>query len=188
MGCQPVTEGSRCMMRMSVWPSARLLLEPTYHCGSNYTTAAEVPDAEWVKELLPLLDDKPFRVVSQLGLLESDNYLAMKDSLLQHYTLRQEISLNGSTPRSLVSSIRTSCKCWLTKHTQPGPCNRVKTVHNNNGSSRKARQQSHPWVWTRSTCSVLWYVSLVQYHTDHTKQYLQLMPIKTSRMTLTVLV
>ena len=41
--------------------------------------------AEWVKELLPLLEDEPFRVVNRMGLAGSTDVKAVKDCLEQRY-------------------------------------------------------------------------------------------------------
>ena len=44
-----------------------------------YTGEAKIPDGEQVKELLPLLDDEPFRAVRQMGLVGSTEYAAVKE-------------------------------------------------------------------------------------------------------------
>ena len=39
-----------------------------------YVRRIELPEEQWAAELLPLLDDEAFRVVSQLGLESSTDY------------------------------------------------------------------------------------------------------------------
>ena len=51
-----------------------------------YLEEAEVPREKRAKELLSLLDDTAFRVVGQLGLLETDNYDALKQSLERQFS------------------------------------------------------------------------------------------------------
>ena len=46
-----------------------------------YTREAKIPDGERVKELLPLVDDEPFRAVNQMGLVGSTDYAAVKECL-----------------------------------------------------------------------------------------------------------
>ena len=41
---------------------------------------AKMSDAEWLKKLLLLLDNEPFRAISQMGLVESTNYTAVKSA------------------------------------------------------------------------------------------------------------
>ena len=50
-----------------------------------YLTEAGIPSDKRAKELLSLLEDEPFRVVSQLGLADGDDYGALKKQLQQHY-------------------------------------------------------------------------------------------------------
>ena len=48
---------------------------------------AEIAETQKVQELLSLLEDKPFCVVSQQDLLGTDNYDSVTKCLHQHYTL-----------------------------------------------------------------------------------------------------
>ena len=50
-----------------------------------YFAEAEIPVEKKVKELFVLLEDDPFRIVSQLGLLESTDYRVVKSCLQQHF-------------------------------------------------------------------------------------------------------
>ena len=50
-----------------------------------YVREANISAAQRVKELLPLLEDEPFRVVNQQGLVGSENYDAVKACLLQRF-------------------------------------------------------------------------------------------------------
>ena len=47
-----------------------------------YVCKAQVDESQWTGELLPLLVDGPFRIVSQQGLVYSDDYEAMTMYLL----------------------------------------------------------------------------------------------------------
>ena len=50
-----------------------------------YFAEAEIPEEKKVKELCVLLEDDPFRIMSQLGLLESTDYRVVKSCLQQHF-------------------------------------------------------------------------------------------------------
>ena len=50
-----------------------------------YVARATIPRTEWAKEVLSLLEDGPFRVVSHLGLADSDDYEAVRKCLQQRY-------------------------------------------------------------------------------------------------------
>ena len=50
-----------------------------------YLEEAEIPPAKRVRELVSLLDDRPFRYVSQLGLLTSDSYETVRSELRKQY-------------------------------------------------------------------------------------------------------
>ena len=50
-----------------------------------YIQQADIAASQRVKELLSLLEDEPFRVISQHGLLETGNYCAVTGCLRQHY-------------------------------------------------------------------------------------------------------
>ena len=46
---------------------------------------AEIPAGKWARELVSLLDDGPFCVITQLGLVNSDEYDHLKEQLQKHY-------------------------------------------------------------------------------------------------------
>ena len=50
-----------------------------------YARQANIPVDQWVKELLSLLEDEPFGVVSRQGLENSADYGTVRDCLRQHY-------------------------------------------------------------------------------------------------------
>ena len=50
-----------------------------------YVQQAEIAKAQKVQELLSLLEDEPFRIVSQQDLLGTDNYDSIMKCLHQHY-------------------------------------------------------------------------------------------------------
>lgn len=59
----------------------------TSHCGFNqrfeiYLSEAEIPETN-----MPLLDDVPFRIITQLGLVDSDNYGVLKE---KHYAKKED--------------------------------------------------------------------------------------------------
>ena len=50
-----------------------------------YAKEVKLPETEWVKELLALLEDAPFRVVTQAGLIGSTDSKVVKDCLQKRY-------------------------------------------------------------------------------------------------------
>ena len=50
-----------------------------------YLREADVPTDKKARELVSLLDDEPFRIISQLGLLTSDDYDSIKKELQQQF-------------------------------------------------------------------------------------------------------
>ena len=50
-----------------------------------YATQANIAEDSWTKELLLLLEDKPYRVVTHHGLAQSDDYDAVCDCIQQSY-------------------------------------------------------------------------------------------------------
>ena len=76
-------------VRMSVRPPAKFTERTDWGLWisrfERYVKEAKVPDLERVKELLPLLEDEPFRLVVQNGLLESTDYAAVQDCLRCRY-------------------------------------------------------------------------------------------------------
>jgi hypothetical protein len=56
------------VVRMSARPPPRFTVNSDFNLWwlrfKLYVQQNKIPDAEWVKELLPLLEDEPFRVVN----------------------------------------------------------------------------------------------------------------------------
>ena len=50
-----------------------------------YVRRAGIPEDQWTSELLPLLEDEPFRLVSQQGLVQSSDYKEVADCLRAQY-------------------------------------------------------------------------------------------------------
>jgi len=50
-----------------------------------YLSKAEIPPEKRAQELLSLLDDGPFCIVTQLGIVDSDDYSYVKKQLQKHY-------------------------------------------------------------------------------------------------------
>ena len=73
-----VLVGTEATVRMSMRPPSRFTsgadFELWLKCFELYVKRAEFPKEQWTRELLPLLDDEPFRVIDQLGLTESTDY------------------------------------------------------------------------------------------------------------------
>ena len=96
-----------------------------------YVARATIPRTEWAKEVLSLLEDGPFRVVSHLGLADSDDYEAVRKCLQQRYApegneLDWQLRLQSRTQKvgePLEDYMSESCACWLKKHTQIGRLN-----------------------------------------------------------------
>ena len=69
------------LVRSSLRPPARFTpgtdLELWIKCFELYVRRIGVAKEQWTVELLPLLDDAPFRVIDQLGLVESVDYDAV---------------------------------------------------------------------------------------------------------------
>ena len=76
-------------VRMSVCPPAKFTEKTDWSLWVSrfewYVKEAKVSDSEWVKELLPLLEDEPLRLVVQNGLCESTDYAAVLDCLQCRY-------------------------------------------------------------------------------------------------------
>ena len=45
----------------------------------------KIPEEQWIGELLPLLDDGPFRVITQQELMDSTDYKAVTKCLRTQY-------------------------------------------------------------------------------------------------------
>ena len=79
------------LVRMSLCPPTR------FASGSDFmlwltrfemcTQQEDIAEPQQLKELLSLLEDEPFRVVSQHGLLKTGDYHAVTGCLRQHYAL-----------------------------------------------------------------------------------------------------
>ena len=82
-------EDPRGVVRMSVRPPVRYAAGADFNLWSVrfelYVKEANIPEERWTKELLPLLEDEPFRTVSQLGLLGSTDYKQVRDCLQQRF-------------------------------------------------------------------------------------------------------
>eukprot|EP00731_Ephydatia_muelleri_P032336 Em0023g843a len=76
-------------VRMSVRPPATFTEKTDWSLWisrfERYVKEAKVPDSERVKELLPLLEDEPLRLVVQYGLSESADYAAVHECLQCRY-------------------------------------------------------------------------------------------------------
>eukprot|EP00731_Ephydatia_muelleri_P023738 Em0016g9a len=76
-------------VRMSVRPPAKFTEKTDWSLWisrfERYVKEAKVPDSERVKELLPLLEDEPLRLVVQYGLSESADYAAVHECLQCRY-------------------------------------------------------------------------------------------------------
>eukprot|EP00731_Ephydatia_muelleri_P035359 Em0116g11a len=76
-------------VRMSVRPPAKFTEKTDWSLWisrfERYVKEARVPDSERVKELLPLLEDEPLRLVVQYGLSESADYAAVHECLQCRY-------------------------------------------------------------------------------------------------------
>ena len=84
------TESARCV-RVSLRPPPRFAASTTdldlwLKRFELYVKRTAIPENEWAAELLPLLDDTAFRVVSQLGLESSTDYKATTSSLKQQFS------------------------------------------------------------------------------------------------------
>ncbi len=76
-----------------------------------YTQGAGIPKAEWKAKLLPILDDKPFRVVNQLGLVDSGNYADVKASLVRK--LLDKMDAQGVIEPANVSNCIGQQEVWI---------------------------------------------------------------------------
>ena len=73
------------MVRMSARPPPCFTVNSDFNLWwlhfELYVQQNKIPEAEWVKELLPLLEDEPFRVVNQMELAGSTDVKAVKECL-----------------------------------------------------------------------------------------------------------
>ena len=94
-GRATIDEGQRQMpLRMSLRPPARYSADADLELWLTRfelnVREARIPEDQWTKELLPLLEDEPFRVIAQLGLVQSTDYEAVITGL------HQQISSEGT--------------------------------------------------------------------------------------------
>ena len=79
-------------MRMSQRPPARYSsgadLELWLRRFELYAKQTSVPEAQWSQELISLLEDEPFRIIAQLGLLETTDYRMVVETLRQQFSPR----------------------------------------------------------------------------------------------------
>ena len=77
------------VVRMSLRPPARFSpgsnLELWLRRFEMYVKQTKIPEEQWTGELLPLLDDGPFRVITQQGLMDSTDYKAVTKCLRTQY-------------------------------------------------------------------------------------------------------
>ena len=116
-------------VRVNLRPPARFAAGADFKLSLTrfemYVRQADIAeDQQRVKELLALLEDEPFRVVSQRGLLETGDCHAVTECLHQHYA--PEGNWNGSTSyrlefRSLEKSWQISLELFMCSPTRPTP-------------------------------------------------------------------
>ncbi len=84
-----VVLGSEATVRMSMRPPSRFASGGDFGLWLKrfelYAKRAAFPKEHWTRELVPLLEDEPFRVVDQLGLTESTDYDAVVARLKQQF-------------------------------------------------------------------------------------------------------
>ena len=73
----------RVSMRPPVRYSAGADIELWLTRFELYVRELGIAQNQWTRELLPLLEDEPFRVVTQLGLVHSTDYKAVTTGLRQ---------------------------------------------------------------------------------------------------------
>ena len=77
------------VVRMSLRPPVRFSpgsdFEIWFTRFEMYVKQAKIPEEQWTGELLPLLDDGPFRVICQQGLVNSTDYKAVIKCLQIQY-------------------------------------------------------------------------------------------------------
>ena len=73
-----VNASAERMVRMSLRPPARFAVGTDFTLWRSrfelYVKQVKLAEDQWVSELLPLLEDEPFRIVSQQGLVECTDY------------------------------------------------------------------------------------------------------------------
>ena len=80
---------AQLIVRMSLRPPARFSpgsdLDLWLKWFEKYVEQTKIPQEQWTGELLPLLEDEPFRVVTQQGLVDSTDYKAVISCLHTRY-------------------------------------------------------------------------------------------------------
>ena len=77
----------RVSMRPPVRYSAGADIELWLTRFELYVRELGIAQNQWTRELLPLLEDEPFRVVTQLGLVHSTDYKAVTTGLWQQFAV-----------------------------------------------------------------------------------------------------
>ena len=77
-----VNASAERMVRMSLRPPARFAVGTYFTLWRSrfelYVKQVKLAEDQWVSELLPLLEDEPFRIVSQQGLVACTDYKVNK--------------------------------------------------------------------------------------------------------------
>ena len=73
-----------------------------------YLSEAEILAEKRARELVFLLDDGPFCIITQLGLVNSDEYDHLKKQLQKHYQKETTLSVAAPTADLLPKTWRTS--------------------------------------------------------------------------------
>lgn len=83
------SSGSAQVVRMSLRPSSRFSpgsdLDLWLKRFEMYVKQNKFAEDQWTGELLPLLDDEPFRIISQQGLVESSDFKTVVKCLGTQY-------------------------------------------------------------------------------------------------------
>ena len=106
-----------------------------------YVRKVKIDESQWTSELLPLLDDGPFRVVSQQGLVDSGDYAAVTRCLRAQYAPAGKVPKTRSEGRRELGDVRWRTACvgrqsipWMVKRPTAtigkGPvCARFSLIH-----------------------------------------------------------
>ena len=120
--------GQAQVVRMSLRPPSR------FSAGTDlvlwrkrfelYARQARIAEDQWTGEVLSLLDDEPFRLVTQQGFDGNSEYSAVLKCLMDQYNPEGSGSLNSS---SVLKNLKSACQStrgrfehWLTKPIQSG--------------------------------------------------------------------
>ena len=106
-----VVLGTEATVRMSMRPPSRFAAGGGFELWLKrfelYAKRAAFPKEQWTKELIPLLEDEPFRVVDQLDLTESTNY----DAVVAR--LKQQFAPSGNEFESSSCGFKTASKAQV---------------------------------------------------------------------------